>query len=251
MKQITKKYIKVAVLLLVLLTVFHIGSTPSSASSIQPRGIIGQDERTQVTDTTQAPYQSLAFIAADGAAGSGAVIDKNTVLTAAHVVKNIRMNPDKDSIYVIPGRNGSKLPYGKFKIKTVFIPQSYIDNPSVDRDIAVLKIEPFNGKRIGDVVPPLPVKHTTTVTLGDSITVTGYPGDKTWGTMWTDTGKITGQTATRIQYDTDTKGGQSGSAILNDQNEVIGVHTTAAGSYNFGTKLNDTFYAFVKEHMDE
>lgn len=48
-----------------------------------------------------------------------------------------------------------------------------------------------------------------------------------------------------------TKGGQSGSAILNGRNEVIGVHTTAAGSYNFGTKLNDTFYAFVKEHMDE
>lgn len=132
MKQITKKYVKVAVLLLVLLMVFRIGSTLSNASSIQPRGIIGQDERTQVTDTTQAPYQSLAFIAADGAAGSGAVIDKNTVLTAAHVVKNIRMNPDKDSVYVIPGRNGSKLPYGKFKIKTVFIPQSYIDNPSVD-----------------------------------------------------------------------------------------------------------------------
>lgn len=38
---------------------------------------------------------------------------------------------------------------------------------------------------------------------------------------------------------------------MNGQNEVIGVHTTAAGSYNFGTKLNDTFYAFVKEHMDE
>lgn len=74
---------------------------------MQVRSIIGTDERVRIFATREKPYNSIAFIAADGAAGSGAVIGKNTVLTAAHVVKNIRNNPNKDSIYVISGRNGS------------------------------------------------------------------------------------------------------------------------------------------------
>lgn len=221
----------------------------SEPSNLQKRSIIGEDSRVRVADTTLAPYNSTVFIAADGASGSGAVIGKNTVLTAAHVVKNIRTNPNKDSIYVIPGRDGSKLPYGKFKIESVYIPQSYIDNPSVDRDIAVLTIKSLDNKGIGDVVPTLPLKLTNSVTIGQTLKTSGYPGDKAWGTMWTTQGSILKETKTRVYYDIDTIGGQSGSPVYNSANEIIAVHTTGAGSSNFGTKVNDEYYQFINDHL--
>lgn len=226
-----------------------VNASTSTSNNFQIRSIIGEDSRVRVTDTTLAPYNSTVFIAADGASGSGAVIGKNTVLTAAHVVKNIRTNPNKDSIYVIPGRDGSKLPYGKFKIESVYIPQSYIDNPSADRDIAVLTIKPLDNKGIGEVVPALPIKLTNSVTIGTSLKTSGYPGDKQWGTMWTTQGSILKETNTRLYYDMDTFGGQSGSPVYNSNNEIIAVHTTGAGSSNFGTKINDEYYQFVSEHL--
>ncbi|EGP5403929.1 hypothetical protein D3I35_11985 [Enterococcus faecium] len=118
----------------------------------------------------------MVFVAADGNAGSGAVIGKNTVLTAAHVVKKILENTNKDSIYVIPGRNGAKLPYGKFKIKSVHIPQSYIDHAGVDTDIAVITVDSLNSKSIGEVVPVLPLKLSNSIENGVSLTTTGFPG---------------------------------------------------------------------------
>lgn len=216
---------------------------------VQVRSIIGSDERVRIVDTKESPYKSIAFIAADGAAGSGAVIGKNTVLTAAHVVKNIRSNPNKDSIYVIPGRNGSNLPYGKFKIESVHIPQSYFENPSVDSDIAVITVSTLNGKSIGELVPILPYKLANTVEIGTDLSTTGYPGDKPWGTMWSSNGTVQGQTNTRIYYNMDTIGGQSGSPVYNLNKEIIGVHTTGAGNKNFGTKLNSEYYQFVSENI--
>ncbi|MBF8807510.1 MAG: trypsin-like peptidase domain-containing protein [Enterococcus lacertideformus] len=218
-------------------------------SELQIRSIIGTDERIIVMNTKEAPYNSITFIAVDGAVGSGAVIGKNTVLTAAHVVKNIRNNPTKDSIYVVPGRDGSSVPYSKFKIKAVHIPQSYIEKPSVDTDIAVITVDTLDGKSIGDIVPILPYKLTNTVEVGTDLVTAGYPGDKPWGTMWTSKGNSLDQTKTRIYYNMDTAGGQSGSPIYNLNNEIIAVHTTGAGNKNFGTKLNDEYYQFVSENI--
>ncbi|EOH55520.1 trypsin-like serine peptidase [Enterococcus faecium] len=223
--------------------------TGTSNLNIQPRSIIGTDERIQITDTKAEPYNSMVFVAADGNAGSGAVIGKNTVLTAAHVVRKILENTNKDSIYVIPGRNGSKLPYGKFKIKSVYIPQSYIDHASGDTDIAVITVDTLNNKSIGEVVPVLPIKLSNSVENGVSLATTGFPGDKTWGTMWTAQGKVTGQTNTRVYYDMDTKGGQSGSPVYNEKNEIIAVHTTGGSKNNFGTKINDEYYQFILDHL--
>lgn len=220
-----------------------------NSNNFSIRSIIGEDSRVRVVDTTMSPYNSTVFIAADGAAGSGAVIGENTVLTAAHVVKKIVDKLDKKSVYVIPGRDGAKLPYGKFKIESVHIPQSYIDKPSVDRDIAILTIKPLDNKGIGEVVPPLPVKLSNSVVIGEPLQTSGYPGDKKWGTLWKTQGSVIKETNTRIYYDLDTFGGQSGSPVYNSSNEIIAVHTTGAGNSNFGTKINDEFYHFICKYL--
>ncbi|MGX7245469.1 trypsin-like peptidase domain-containing protein [Enterococcus quebecensis] len=235
-----------------LLGVSLVGLSPKThARAIENRSIIGIDERIQVTDTTLSPYQSTVFISANGGMGSGSVIGKDTILTAAHVVSRIKDNPSSNSNYVIPGRNGATLPFGKFKIKEINIHPQYLINSDPNHDIAVVTLEQNNGKSIGEVVEQKNLALTNEVTVGNPVSSMGYPGDKTWATMWKTQGKITGQSAHRINYDLDTKGGQSGSPVLNEQQEIIAVHAHGATTYNDGIKLNAGHLEFISKHIGE
>ncbi len=105
---------------------------------------------------------------------------------------------------------------------------------------------------------PVEVQGTTYVlgtvpSPGVTIRITGYGSvDGTQGTPldWnqvqkTHTGPLTGSGGTSLQYAVDTTGGNSGSAVLNDDNNTaIGIHThagcNAGGGANNGTSLNNT-----------
>ncbi len=63
--------------------------------------------------------------------------------------------------------------------------------------------------------------------VNQNITVTGYPGDKPVATMWESKGKITYLKGEAMQYDLSTTGGNSGSPVFNEKNEVIGIHWVA------------------------
>lgn len=246
------KNLKLGLIGIFLLGATLVGLAPESVSAVESRSVIGNDDRVQITDTTAVPYQSTVFIGANGSLGSGSVIGKNTVLTAAHVVSGIKDNPNTDSNYVIPGRNGATLPYGKFKIKEVHIFKKYLTTSSTSDDVAVLTLEPNDGKGIGDIVKQNPIVLTDTVTIGDNVSSTGYPGDKTWGTQWEAKGKIIGkQTASLIDYDFDTFGGQSGSSVFNDKHQIIAVHSAGGGNRNVGVKLNSEKIDFILEHIGE
>ncbi|WP_375178566.1 Ig-like domain-containing protein [Enterococcus rotai] len=246
------KNLKLGLIGIFLLGATLVGLAPESVSAVESRSVIGNDDRVQITDTTAVPYQSTVFIGANGSLGSGSVIGKNTVLTAAHVVSGIKDNPNTDSNYVIPGRNGATLPYGKFKIKEVHIFKKYLTTSSTSDDVAVLTLEPNDGKGIGDIVKQNPIVLTDTVTIGDNVSSTGYPGDKTWGTQWEAKGKIIGkQTASLIDYDFDTFGGQSGSSVFNDKYQIIAVHSAGGGNRNVGVKLNSEKIDFILEHIGE
>ena len=82
----------------------------------------GPDDRVQITNTAAYPWRvnsSLLITAADGSMwiGTGWFIGPHSLMTAGHVVyiKNSGV-PGRDgwvrSINVMPGRNGSSLPYG-------------------------------------------------------------------------------------------------------------------------------------------
>ncbi len=94
-------------------------------------------------------------------------------------------------------------------------------------------------------VPPAPGGETIRITGYGTVTGTqGTPLD--WNQVQkTHTGPLTGSTGTSLQYEVDTTGGNSGSAVLNDDNNTaIGIHThggcTAGGGANNGTSLNNS-----------
>ena len=231
----------------VILNNKEVDASTSDSNNFQMRSIIGDDTRGRLTNTTLVPYNSTVFVEAHGRVGSGVVIGKNTVLTAAHVVKHIINNPNKGTNFVIPGRNGSDCPYGKFEIKSVHIPQSYLDNPTADQDIAVLTIQPKNNRAIGEYIIPRTIKLTNSVIIGANLQMLGYPADKPWGTMWMCYGSILKETNNLIYYDMDTFKGQSGAPVYNYANELVAVHTTGNENGNFGTKINSEHYKFISD----
>lgn len=229
-----------------------VSSQSVQAATLQPRVIIGDDDRVQVTDTTVTPYQSITYILANGFIGTGTVVGKNTVITAGHMINAIGEEPSQDlkEVYLSPGRNDDVYPYGKFGIKAIHLMPEYQADPSAETDIAVLTINPNEaGESIGDVVAQMPMKLSNDIAIGTPLTTTGYPGDRVYGTMWTNSGQVGRQTTDIVYYDMDTAGGQSGSPVYNQNGEMVAVHTGSDGDLNYGTKLNDEKYQFILAHL--
>lgn len=211
----------------------------------QSRSIIGNDNRTKITNTTLSPYSSIVHTAVpyDVALGSGAVVGKNIILTAAHVAKSF--SKTKDS-FVIPGRNGRNSPFGKFQVKGVYIHPDY--GKGSNHDIAILVLMANEkGQNIGDVVPIL--KTNPNFSLNETITLPGYGADKR-GELWESTGRVVNQDTYRLYHTADTYSGNSGSPILNSKQEIIGVHVTG-GSTNGAVKLTDNNYTFIQKYIGQ
>ncbi|WP_420222827.1 hypothetical protein [Pediococcus acidilactici] len=67
--------------------------------------------------------------------------------------------------------------------------------------------------------------------------------------MWKGTGDIVSETDSRFYYDIDTTDGDSGAAILNANDEIIGIHF-GAGGHNFGPRMTAKHYQFVQDHLE-
>ena len=80
--------------------------------------------------------------------------------------------------------------------------------------------------------------------------ITGYPGDQPEGTQWYDTHQIASVTPSKIYYDIDTMGGQSGSAvyrIVDGKHVGIAVHAYGGATHNSGTRISTPVHANLTE----
>jgi glutamyl endopeptidase len=90
--------------------------------------------------------------------------------------------------------------------------------------------------------------------LNKNSTVRGYPGDKTYGTMWTMKGAIQQVKKTRLFYLIDTFGGQSGSPHYGKWNDscnpcAFGIHSYGVGgnwSMNSSTRITEKVFNFLQ-----
>ncbi|WP_066499396.1 trypsin-like serine peptidase [Abyssisolibacter fermentans] len=85
-----------------------------------------------------------------------------------------------------------------------------------------------------------------------SITVTGYPGDKPSGTMWSDSGTTYDVSTRTFKHNADTMGGQSGSPICFYSGSTygyqsIGIHIAGANddTYNVGRRITKTLFDWL------
>ncbi|HDA0079848.1 TPA: serine protease [Staphylococcus aureus] len=167
---------------------------------------------TQVKDTNVSPYKGVvAFKDA-----TGFVIGKNTIITNKHVSKDYKVG---DRITAHP--NGDKGNGGIYKIKNI---SDYPDN----EDISVMNVEEnavergANGYNFNENVQAF--KFAKDAKVNDKIKVIGYPlpAQNTFK-QFESTGTVKSIKDNNLNFDAYIEPGNSGSPVLNSNNEVVGV----------------------------
>jgi glutamyl endopeptidase len=207
----------------------------------------GPDDRVQITNTSVYPWRahaSLVIVAADNSTwiATGWFIGPHTLATAGHVVfiKNSGV-PGRDgwvkSIQVMPGRNGSSLPYGSVTSTNFRSVVGWATSGDQNYDYGAIIIPTQLGNTVGWFGFGAFSDAEIQASQGN---ISGYPGDKPAGTQWYDHRNIASVDSRKIYYDIDTAGGQSGSAvyrIVNGGRYGTAVHAYGGATTNSGTRI--------------
>jgi glutamyl endopeptidase len=199
------------------------------------------DDRVQITNTAVYPWRvhcSLLITAADNSQwiGTGWFIGPHTVMTAGHVVY-IQNSGWVRSIVVMPGRNGSNLPYGSITSTSFRSVTGWTTSGDWNYDYGAIILPSDLGNTTGWFGFGAWPDSELVSSIGN---IAGYPGDKPSGTLWYDWHKIASVDPRRVYYDIDTYGGQSGSAvyrIINGGRYGIAIHAYGGATTNSGTRI--------------
>ncbi|MGX7200839.1 hypothetical protein BCR22_06490 [Enterococcus plantarum] len=140
---------------------------PTNLRSNRELGIIGEDDRIKVQNTSESPYSAVGQFEYPGHVGSGALIQKNLVLTAAHVVWSQQFLTDGK---FVPARNGyDDKAFGEAKIEKIYILKKYKEAPTNETDFALVKLDRNIGEKTGWFGLTYQDK------VGDTFVTSGYP----------------------------------------------------------------------------
>lgn len=212
----------------------------------------GPDDRVRITTTSSYPWRvhaSLLITAADGSRwiGTAWFISPRTLITAGHCVyiKNSGV-PGRDgwvrSIDVMPGRNGTSLPYGTARSSNLRAVTGWTNSGDENFDYGAIILPNDLGNRTGWIGFGVYSDSDLVASVGN---ISGYPGDKPSGTQWYDARRIDSVNTRKVYYDIDTMGGQSGSAvyrIINGARYAIAIHAYGGATTNSGTRINRPVY---------
>jgi glutamyl endopeptidase len=212
----------------------------------------GPDDRIQITSTATDPWRmhaSLLITAADGSRwiGTGWFIGPHTLMTAGHVVYITNSGvPGRDgwvsSISVMPGRNGSSLPFGSVTSSNFRTVKGWANNGDENYDYGAIIIPNELGNTVGwfgfGIWPDTELRSAVA-------NISGYPGDKPAGTQWYNNHTIASVTSRKVFYDIDTAGGQSGAAayrIISGGRYGVAIHAYGGATTNSGTRIVQPVY---------
>lgn len=221
-----------------------------------PEALVGDDDRVRVPDPSQYPWRtncSLQILAPDGEVmlGTAWFIGPHTLVTAGHCVfiheAQGRYHDWARAIRVMPGRNGTSLPFGAMVSVTFHSVAGWARDKDPRYDYGVIILPSDLGATVGWVGIGA-LDDTELVTKLANIS--GYPGDKRNaedGTQWYDTRKIVSVDSHQIHYEIDTWGGQSGSAVYLIEGEerlAVGIHAYGQSYFgNAATRITSSVHA--------
>nr|AAN32971.1 exfoliative toxin ExhB [Staphylococcus hyicus]ALN39179.1 ExhB [Staphylococcus hyicus] len=213
-----------------------------------------QEYLSRIKDTNEYPYQSVGSIFIKGkTVATASVVGKNKIITNFHVAREAAKDPSK--VLFRPGMTKEelggevKLPYG------VFEAESIKEAPFGEGvDLAVITLKPNGeGKNIGDIVKPLEFGNGDAIDPNQSLKLIGYPYNTVQDTMHKH--KIEVYSTNRgLEYFGYTEAGNSGSPILDDDNNIVGMHVGKAGIKDrgdilTGIRFDSNFMKFLKKEI--
>lgn len=218
----------------------------------QMETVHGVDNRVRIQNTSDYPWRvhaSLLITAADGSmwVGTGWFIGPHTLATAGHCVYIKHSNVvGRDGwvqgIKVMPGRNGTSLPYEFVTATEFYSVRGWAENGDENYDYGAIVIP----KDLGNTTGFFGIGVYTDDDLKETIAnISGYPSDKDPGTQWYDKNKVASVSASKVYYDIDTVGGQSGSAvyrIINGKQYGVAIHAYGGATHNSGTRITNPVY---------
>lgn len=209
----------------------------------------GTDQRTRIEPTDVYPWSataSLLITARDGSqwVGTGWLVSPRTLITAGHCVYITNSGvPGRDgfvrSVEVMPGRNLTALPFGAVTSTEFWTVQGWIDQGDENYDYGAI----ISPTPLGDTVGTFGFGVFSDDQLdGTAVNVVGYPGDKDPGTLWFDSHRVARTGPTKVHYDIDTAGGQSGAPVYvidpDDRRVGVAIHAYGGATTNSGTRIS-------------
>lgn len=211
--------------------------------------VIGQDDRVKVAKPLLKanPWRQICSLRIRSQSdqiyvGTGWFISPKTLATAGHCVFLKNDGGWAKSIDIMPARFGNNKPFGKVTAKRFSAVDGWTKDSSRDFDYGVIHLE---SSAVGDQIGNFEVRSFPDSTFNNMLLkVSGYPADREQAQFqYFHERPVQQVTATRLFYDIDTFGGQSGSPIWQDTEEngvvAVGIHTTGGISSNSGTRISD------------
>jgi V8-like Glu-specific endopeptidase len=152
-------------------------------------------------------------------------------------------------VKVIPGNNAAKEPYGSCAGTTAYSVHGWMDHESSLYDYGAFKLNCNIGRTTGTFG-----LYWTTSALSGTVAITGYAGDKKPdNSMWTASGKLTGETTRQVYYTIATAGGQSGSPVYRKGcglDCVVAIHTEGIDPTHPGQNAGTRITMMVFDNME-
>ena len=228
----------------------HLGMNPVADPVVEAPAIQetvqGTDDRIQITNTSVYPWRvhaSLRITARDNSIwiGTGWFIGPHTLATAGHVVFIYAPGTTRHgwvrSIQVMPGRNGSSLPYGSVTSTDFRSVTGWTGSGDENFDYGAIRIPTELGNTVGWFGIGVYADSDLLASTGN---ISGYPGDKPSGTQWYHARQIASVNSRKVYYAIDTAGGQSGSAVyrvISGGRYGIAIHAYGGATANSGTRI--------------